>query len=277
MTLLMTDGVTISQEIEPRPSCNPLSEKAKRPFPTVSGADSIYPLPLPPLVGQLLDGCPGGVLLGLFLAAALSGAHGLAVEVHLHPEHLGVVGPGGAQQAVFQHLPALPLHQLLEGGLVVPAHRHHVPPVQDEALDELPGRADAPVQIDGRDDGLHRVGLDGGPLPAAAGVLAPAQLQAAPQPQLTGHQHQAALAHQGRPGAGQVPLGQVGLGAEQKVRRHHAQHRVAQKFQPLVALQPLAPVLVGVGAVGQRPLQQRPVREGVTQFFLQLVHTLPLL
>ena len=37
MTLLMTDGVTISQEIEPCPSCNPLSEKAQRPFSTVSG------------------------------------------------------------------------------------------------------------------------------------------------------------------------------------------------------------------------------------------------
>ena len=37
MTLLMTDGVTISPEIEPYPSCKPLVGKGQRPFPTVRG------------------------------------------------------------------------------------------------------------------------------------------------------------------------------------------------------------------------------------------------
>ena len=46
MTLLMTDGVTISQEIEPCPSCNPLSEKAQRPFSTVSKTGTEYSVPV---------------------------------------------------------------------------------------------------------------------------------------------------------------------------------------------------------------------------------------
>ena len=73
--------------------------------------------------------------------------------------------------------------------------------------------------------------------------------------------------HQCRPGAGQIAFRQVRVSAVQIVRRHHAQHRVTQKFQPLIALGTLGLVLVGVRAVGQGVLQQCPIRKAIAQLF----------
>ena len=198
---------------------------------------------------------------------ALTGAHRGTVQVHLHEKALIVVGALLAGEAVFQHLAALPLDQLLEGGLIVPGAVQSLDlPAEDIPLDDLPGRADAPVQIDRRQHRLHCVGLDGGALPAAAGLLSFSQAQVLPQIQLRGHLHQALLAHQGRPGAGQLPLGQIGVVAVQVVGHHHTQNRIPQKFQPLIALE-LAPALVGTGAVGQGIFQQGCILEGISQLF----------
>ena len=80
-----------------------------------SPAGRLFPRP------QLLYRGPGRVLLRLFFAAAAALADGEAVEIHLHREDLGVIGALGADELVAQHLAALPLHQLLEGGLVIAA------------------------------------------------------------------------------------------------------------------------------------------------------------
>ena len=126
-------------------------------------------------------------------------------------------------QTVGQHLTALPLDQLLEGGLEVPAVGDLLPLlVQDQVVDQLAGLADAAVQIHGGQHGLHRVRLDGGTLTAAAALLAPAQLQIAAQIQGLGHLHQTSLADQGRPDAGQIPLGQIGPVAVQVVGHHQS-------------------------------------------------------
>ena len=129
-----------------------------------------------------------------------------------------------------------------------------------------------PVQVHGGEHRLRGVRQDGGPLPAAAGLLAPAQLQILAQAQLLRHLVQALLTHQRRPDPGQVPLRQVRVVAEQELRRDEAQYGVPQELQPLVAVQPGGPVLVGVGAVAQRLLQQSRVPEAVIQFFLQVPH-----
>jgi hypothetical protein len=55
---------------------------------------------------------------------------------------------------------------------------------------------------------------------------------------------------------------------EEVLRRDEPQHAVAQKLQPFVAAG-AALVLVGVGAVVQRLLQQSPPAEPVAQLFLQ--------
>ena len=198
---------------------------------------------------------------------AFTGAHGGAVQVHLHEKALVVVGALLAGEAVLEHLAALPLDQLLEGGLIVPGAVQPLDlPAEDIPLDDLPGRSDAAVQIDRRQHRLHRVGLDGGPVPSAAGLLPFAQAQVLPQVQLCGHLHQALFAHQSRPGTGQLPLGQVGVVAVQVVGHHHAQNGISQKLQPLVALE-LAPALVGTGAVGQGVFQQGRILERVSQLF----------
>ena len=178
----------------------------------------------------------------------------------------------GADELIAQHLAALPLHQLLQGGLIVPAGALLLLLVQDEALDQLAGRADAPVQVHGGQYRLHRVGGDGGTGAASAGLLALPQLQIGAQLQHLGHLRQALLAHQGGPGAGQIPLRQVGVGAVQVVGHHHAQHRIPQKLQPLVALHPFGPVLIGIGAVGEGVFQQGPVGKPITQLLFQGLH-----
>ena len=105
----------------------------------------------------------------------------------------------------------------------------------------------------------------------AASALPLAQAEVLPQAQLPGRLHQALLAHQGRPGAGQVALGQVGVIAVQVVGHHHAQDGIPQELQPFVAVQ-LAPALVGPGAVGEGIFQQGGVLKGVAQLFFQCRH-----
>ena len=91
-----------------------------------------------------------------------------------------MVGAPFADQGVGELLAALALDDLLQGGLVVLGGV--VDPgdvVEDKVLNQPPGGADAPVQIDRGQHRLHRVGLDGGPGAPAPQLLAFAQLQIA--------------------------------------------------------------------------------------------------
>ena len=161
----------------------------------------------------------------------------------------------------------------MQGGFIVPSGSSFLLLlVQHQGVDQLPGLANASVQIDGSQQRLHRIGLDGGAGPAAAVVLPLAQAEIAAQIQALGHFHQAVLTHQGRPDAGQVPFRQVWTGAVKMVRHHQAQDGVSQKFQPLVAVGVTSPVLVGIGTVGEGVLQQAFVLEGIAEFFFQWLH-----
>ena len=173
-----------------------------------------------------------------------------------------------------QLLIGLALHQLLQLGLAVAAAAlHHLLLllVQQYAVDQLTGLVDAPVQIHRRQHGLHRVGQDRGPAAAAAALLPLAQQQEIPQLQALGHLVQTLLTHQRGADAGQLALRQIRMLAVQMLRRYEAQHRVAQKLQPLVAADAHGAVLVGVGAVIQRPPQQRRIVEPIAQPFFQLM------
>ena len=83
---------------------------------------------------------------------------------------------------------------------------------------------------------------------------------------------EALLAHQGRPGAGQLALRRVRVLAEQILARDQAQHGVSQELQALVALDPGAPVLVGIGDVDHGGAQQLHVPERVAQPLFQFIH-----
>ena len=173
-----------------------------------------------------------------------------------------------------QHLIGLALHQLLQFGLAVTAAvLHHLLLLlfQQDPVDQRAHLVDAAIQIHRGQHRLHRVRQNGRTAAAAAALLALAQHQKVAQMQALGHLMQALLAHQRGADAGQLALRQVGVLAVQIVRRHEAQHRVAQKLQPLVAGDAHAPVLVGVGAVVQGAAQQLTVGERIAQPFLQLI------
>ena len=183
-----------------------------------------------------------------------------------------MVRAGGADHLVVQRLVAAALDQLLKLRLIVPAALLHgllLLLVQQHPVDQGPGGFHAAVQVHRREHGLRCVGQDGGPLTAAAGLLALAQPQLTAQAQALGHLIQALLAHQRRPHPGQVSLRQVRVLVIQIVRRDQTQHGVPQKLQPLVAADAAAPVLVGVGAVVQGRLKLLLAAEGVAQLFFQ--------
>ena len=133
----------------------------------------------------------------------------------------------------------------------------------------------AAVKIQRGNDGLHRIGQDGGALAPAGVLLAPAQAHIAAQAELGGHGVQALLADEARAQAGHPPFRHVGEAPVERIRHHHAQHGVAQKLQPLGALAAGGAALVGKGAVRQRGLEKRPVAEMVAELFLKGFHQLP--
>ena len=201
-------------------------------------------------------------------------ADDLAVQRHRHGEHLGVIRAALGHRLIVQHLVGLALHQFLQLGLAVTAAAlHHLLLllIQQDAMDQRAGLVDAAVQIHRGQHRLHRVRQNGRTAAAAAALLALAQQQEVPQAQTLGHLVQALLAHQGGADTGQLALRQVGMLAVQKVRRHEAQHRVAQELQPLVAGDAHAAVLVGVGAVVQCAPQQLRIVEAIAQPLLQLM------
>ena len=94
------------------------------------------------------------------------------------------------------------LDDLLQGGLIVHdpvAFDHLLGLGADEIQNKALGRLHTAVQIDGGQDGLHRVRQDGGALAAAADPLATSQQQAFAQSDLTGELIERAFADDGRP------------------------------------------------------------------------------
>ena len=139
-------------------------------------------------------------------------------------------------------------------------------------MDQVAGGIYPAVQIDGGEHGLRGVCQNGRALTSAAQLLTVAQLQVLAQLQILGHLVQALLAHQCGADAGQIALRQVGVLGVQVLRRHEAQHRIAQKLQTFVAGDAPGAVLVGVGAVVQGVFQQRGAAEGIAQLCLQCLH-----
>ena len=68
---------------------------------------------------------------------------------------------------------------------------------------------------------------------------------------------------------GQPALGELGVGEVQRLGDDHAEHRVAEELQALVGRQ--VAVLVGVGPVRQRELEQLGIQRGVAERLAQVV------
>jgi len=112
-----------------------------------------------------------------------------------------------------------------------------------------------PGQVDGADDGFHRVGQDGCFVTPAGALLAAAQEHEVAQPQRPGNIGQGAHVDHCGPQLGEPALGQVRVCGVQAVGHHEPQHRVAKELKALVVRQPT--VLVGVGTVCQCTQKQR--------------------
>ena len=112
-----------------------------------------------------------------------------------------MVRPALAQQDVAEALAALALYELLKLGLVV-AHEQRralrIEAGEDVPLYKSARSLHAAVKIQRGDDGLHRIGQDGGALAPAGVLLAPAQAHIAAQTELGGHGVQALLADEAR-------------------------------------------------------------------------------
>ena len=170
-----------------------------------------------------------------------------------------------------QPLCGLALDKLLQLRLIVTAaalSQLNVAAAQTQAVDQLTDRLDAAVEIHGGKDRLGGIGQNGGAGTAAAALLAAAQHQILAQSQLLCRLEEALFTHQRGAGTGQVTLGSVGEVAEQKLRRHKAQHRIPQELQTLVAEDMLGTVLVGIRAVIEGSAQQLLITECISQFFL---------
>ena len=102
--------------------------------------------------------------------------------------------------------------------------------------------------------GLERVGEDRGLVPAAGALLALAEPDVVAQAQPAGDAGQRAHVHHRGAQLGQLPFGQIGIFAEERVGDDQAEHGVAEELQPLVGGQPA--VLVGERAVRQGALEQ---------------------
>ena len=190
-----------------------------------------------------------------------------------------MVRSGLAEQLIADLLIGAALHQLLEHGFVVLALvlLPQIRLLQQFLQNEAPWLLQtAGIQIHGGDQRLHHVRQDGGAFPPPGALLAFAQTHITTQIQTLRDAVEAGLAHQLGAKPGHPPLRDRRLLPIEKVRRHMAQDRVAQEFQPLIALAAIVPPLVGVGTVGQGRLQQTPVPEAISDFSLKLLHITPL-
>ena len=144
--------------------------------------------------------------------------------------------------------------------------------VEDVREDKTLCRLEPAVKIHGGDNRLHRVGKDGRPLSAAAALLPVAEADIVAQMQCERHTVQRLLTDELGPQAAHLPLRHVGIELIEPRRRDHAEHGIAQKLEPLVAGVAPRAVLIGIGAVHERMLQQPPVAERVAQTGLQRLH-----
>src|SRR3954451_3778728 len=199
------------------------------------------------------------LLLGFLLAAAGAAAVGPAGDVHHGGEHLLVVGPGLAD-GVVGHAQRRGRRQLLQAGLPVEAGAQGgglLDQGVEEPVHEPGGLVEPEVEVDRAQERLEGVGEDRVLVVAAGRLLAAAQPHEGPEPELAADLRQSAHVDHGGPQLGQLTLRQLGVVAEKRVGDDQAEHGVAEELQPLVGGQPA--VLVGVGPVGQRAVEQRGV------------------
>ncbi len=173
----------------------------------------------------------------------------------------------GGTDAVRRHRQAARLQPLLQLGLRVFRPARDVGRLDDlaeQAFDDGACGVEAAIEKGRADHSFERVGQDRRALRAAAAGLTVAQVQHLGQRELQRDPVQALFAHQMRAHARQVAFVGAFEALVQQAGDGQAQHRVTEKFKPLV--------VVGTeAAVRQRAAQQARVAEAVTDAPLQCV------
>src|SRR3954468_12960099 len=194
-------------------------------------------------------------LLGLLLRAALAVPVRLSVEEHRREEPLRVVGPLVANLVARQTVEPL-RRELLQPRLVVVAAgtggrlRNAL---GEEAQHDVPRGFHPAVEVDGRDDRLHRVGEDRRLLAPARAVLALPEQQARTEGDVGRDECEHLRVHHRGPHLGELTLLVLRVVPVDVVGDDHAEHRVTEELEPLVRR-----VLGMLGAPGA-------VREGLPE------------
>ena len=144
--------------------------------------------------------------------------------------------------------------------------------VKDVREDKALRRLQSAVEVHGGDDRLYRIGEDGRALASAAALLPVAKADIIAQMQRARHAVQRLLAHELGAQPAHLPLRHIRIEPVDPCRRDHAEHGITQKLEPLVAGIAARTVFIGVRAVHERILQQRPVTECIAQTSLQCLH-----
>jgi hypothetical protein len=163
----------------------------------------------------------------------------------------GVVGltPRGPD-AVARHRQPPRLQPLLQLGLGVFGPLSDVGGVDhiaEQPRDQSPGGRKAAIDKGGTDHRLERIGKDGCAMRAAAARFALAQPQGLGQSVAQGHLVQTVLTNEVRSHTGQVTLITAGKVFIKQAGNRQAQHRITQKFKPLVVLDTITSVGHGQG------------------------------
>ena len=128
-----------------------------------------------------------------------------------------------------------------------------------------------PAEVDRADHRLDGVGEDRGLVAAAGRLLAAAELDVLAEADAAADLGQRAGVDDRGAQLGQPALGEVGVGAVERLGDDDAEHRVAEELQALVGRQ--AAVLVGVRAVGEGALEQLGVQDGIPERCSQLARS----
>ncbi|CRS42511.1 hypothetical protein PAERUG_P7_London_17_VIM_2_06_09_00408 [Pseudomonas aeruginosa] len=168
---------------------------------------------------------------------------------------------------VARQVAATRLQELLQAGLgvLVGVHRGQLAQLRSEPGDDPLARGvHAGIQVDGADQGFHRIGEDRLAAEPAALQLARAQPQVVAHLEAARQQGQGLALDQSRAQARKLAFASLREVVEQRLADDEVENGVTEELQALV-------VAPGVAAMGQGQDHQVPVFEGIAELALESV------
>ena len=141
----------------------------------------------------------------------------------------------------------------------------------EQSLDQRERSADAAVDVDSPEHGLHRVGQDRHLLATVGGILASTEQQVLTDVQLGGDLGEGVGVDDALAQVGEGSFRKIAVAVEDQVGDHPAEYRVTEELEPFVAV-----VVVGLGnprAVTHRAAEQLLIAERVTQTLFERAET----